>query len=71
MTIATASLTRMTGVAFDRRISPRLAILVLSALACVLYAIWRHEVPAGPLPSDTSADTMCLISRIGLGGFCR
>jgi hypothetical protein len=71
MTVAIAFFARLTGFSFDRRISTRTAVLVLGALACVLYAVWRHTVPPGPAPNDVDRDTMCLISRIGLGGLCK
>jgi hypothetical protein len=71
MTATTASPGRFTQLPFDRRISPRTAVLVLATLACVLYAIWQRTVPPGPIATDVDADTMCLIYRIGLGGLCR
>ena len=67
MTVAAVSLTRA---AFDRRLSRRSVVLVLAGLACLLYAIWRHTVPPGPLAADARGDTMCLIARVGLGGLC-
>lgn len=60
-----------TGRWTDRRASARVAILVCCGFVCVLYALWRHTVPPGTGPSDVQADTMCLISRIGLGGLCQ
>ena len=41
------------------------------ALGIVSFDLWRHTVPPGTGPSDVQADTMCLISRIGLGGLCQ
>ena len=67
----TASFSRFTHVPFDRQISPRTAVLILAAVACVIYAIWQRAVPPGRLVSDVDPDTMCLMYRVGLGGLCR
>ena len=68
MTTAAISLSHIGS---GKRVSTRTVILVLVALGCVLYAVWQRTVPPGPMPRDAEADTMCLISRIGLGGLCK
>ncbi|HVX38408.1 MAG TPA: hypothetical protein VHB25_02450 [Gemmatimonadaceae bacterium] len=56
---------------FERPVTTRMAILVVCGAVCVLYALWRHTVPPGTVATDSQPDTMCVIARIGLGGFCR
>lgn len=62
---------RVIHLARDRRVSPRVAILVFALLGCVLYAIWHRVVPPSAVPHEVDADTMCFIYRFGLGGLCR
>jgi len=56
-----------TELSASTRLSGRTVFLVLLGLACLLYSIWQRTVPPGPLrASEVDADTMCLVSRIGL-----
>jgi hypothetical protein len=71
MTALAIYIPRRPRFAFDRRISPRVAVLTFVVVGILLYAFWRRTVPAGPIARDVGADTMCFIDRIGLGGLCR